>query len=118
MARVYGSGAPRDAGQRTTDAPSPVLSADRTAKELYGVAWFRDEAAPAADFGSVLPPRVALEKGETERSLMKKKTLNAFMDRLQGQRPGPPRAAAVAASAGIATAVVIYRVLRHDAEDE
>ena len=49
---------------------------------------------------------------------MRKGTLNAFMDRLQGQRPGPPRAAAVAASAGIATAVVIYRVLRHDADDE
>ena len=49
---------------------------------------------------------------------MRKGTLNAFMDRLQGQRPAPPRAAAVAASAGIATAVVIYRVLRHEAEEK
>jgi hypothetical protein len=47
---------------------------------------------------------------------MRKTTLNAFLDRLGGDRPGAPRSAAVAASAGIATAVVVYRVLRHEAE--
>jgi len=47
---------------------------------------------------------------------MKKLALNAFMDRVQGDRPGPPRAAAVAGSAGLVAAVVVYRVLRHEAE--
>jgi hypothetical protein len=45
---------------------------------------------------------------------MKKMTMHAVMDRAQGINPGPPRAAAVAASAGLATAVVVYKVLRHD----
>jgi hypothetical protein len=48
---------------------------------------------------------------------MRKTTLNAFMDRLAGDRPAPPRAAVVAASVGIATAVVVYRVLRHEQEE-
>ena len=48
---------------------------------------------------------------------MRKATLNAFLDRLGGDRPGAPRAAAVAASAGLATAVVVYRVLRHESDD-
>ena len=45
---------------------------------------------------------------------MRKVSLNAFLDRLSGDRPGAPRSAAVAASAGIATAVIVYRVLRHE----
>jgi len=49
---------------------------------------------------------------------MRKATLNAFLDRLSGDRPGAPRSAAVAASAGIATAVVVYRVLRHNSDDD
>ena len=48
---------------------------------------------------------------------MRKMSLNAVLDRIGGERPAPPRAAAVAASAGIATAVVIYRVLRHDTDE-
>ena len=47
---------------------------------------------------------------------MKDMTMRAFVDRLTGERPAPPRAAAVAASAGVATAVLIYRVLRHEPE--
>jgi hypothetical protein len=49
---------------------------------------------------------------------MRKATLNAFLDRLGGERPAAPRSAAVAASAGIATAVVVYRVLRHHPDAE
>jgi hypothetical protein len=45
---------------------------------------------------------------------MKKMTMHAVMDRAQGINPAPPRAAAVAVSAGVATAVLVYRVLRHD----
>jgi hypothetical protein len=48
---------------------------------------------------------------------MKKMSVNAVMDRIAGDNPAPPRAAAVAASAGLATAVVVYRVLRHDDSD-
>jgi hypothetical protein len=48
---------------------------------------------------------------------MKKMTMHAVMDRAQGMNPAPPRAAAVAASAGIATAVLVYRVLRHDSDE-
>jgi hypothetical protein len=49
---------------------------------------------------------------------MRKATLNAFLDRVEGERPGAPRAAAVAVSVGIATAAIVYRVLRHEAESE
>jgi hypothetical protein len=49
---------------------------------------------------------------------MKKMTMHAVMDRAQGMNPAPPRAAAVAASAGIATAVLVYKVLRHDESDD
>ncbi len=49
---------------------------------------------------------------------MKKMTMHAVMDRVQGDRPGAPRAAAVAASVGLATAVVVYKALRHEADDE
>jgi hypothetical protein len=49
---------------------------------------------------------------------MRKMTMNAVMDRVQGEHPSPPRAAAVAASAGLATAIVVYRVLRHEFESE
>ena len=49
---------------------------------------------------------------------MKKMTMHAVMDRAQGINPAPPRAAAVAASAGLATAVIVYKVLRHDDTDE
>jgi hypothetical protein len=49
---------------------------------------------------------------------MKKMTMHAVMDRAQGVNPAPPRAAAVAASAGLATAVLVYKVLRHDDADE
>jgi hypothetical protein len=52
------------------------------------------------------------------KETMRKATLNAFLDRLSGDRPGAPRSAAVAASAGIATAVVVYRVLRHNSDDD
>ena len=45
---------------------------------------------------------------------MKKMTMHAVMDRAQGINPAPPRAAAVAVSAGVATAVLVYKVLRHD----
>lgn len=48
---------------------------------------------------------------------MRKMSLNAVMDRIGGERPAPPRAAAVAASAGLATAVVVYRVLRHESDE-
>jgi hypothetical protein len=48
---------------------------------------------------------------------MRKMSLNAVIDRIGGERPAPPRAAAVAASAGLATAVVIYRVLRHESDE-
>lgn len=48
---------------------------------------------------------------------MRKMSLNAVLDRIAGDNPAPPRAAAVAASAGVATAVVVYRVLRHDSDD-
>ena len=49
---------------------------------------------------------------------MRKMTLNAVMDKVQGENPSPPRSAAVAASAGLATAVLVYRVLRHETEEE
>ena len=48
---------------------------------------------------------------------MRKMTINAVMDRVGGENPAPPRAAAVAASTGLAVAVVVYRVLRHDADE-
>ena len=48
---------------------------------------------------------------------MRKMSLNAVLDRIAGDNPAPPRAAAVAASAGVATAVVVYRVRRHDSDD-
>jgi len=47
---------------------------------------------------------------------MRKMSLNAILDRVAGDNPAPPRAAAVAASAGVATAVVVYRVLRHESD--
>jgi hypothetical protein len=53
-----------------------------------------------------------------KESRMKKMTMHAVMDRAQGINPGPPRAMAVAASAGLATAVLVYKVLRHDDTDE
>lgn len=48
---------------------------------------------------------------------MRKMSLNAFLDRVGGERPAPPRAAAVAAGAGVAAAVVVYRVLRHESDE-
>jgi hypothetical protein len=48
---------------------------------------------------------------------MRKMTMNAVLDRIGGDNPAPPRAAAVAASAGLATAVIVYRVLRHEGEE-
>jgi len=48
---------------------------------------------------------------------MRKMSLNAILDRVAGDNPAPPRAAAVAASAGVATAVVVYRVLRHESDE-
>jgi hypothetical protein len=49
---------------------------------------------------------------------MRKMAMHAVMDKVQGENPGPPRAAAVAASAGLATAVLVYKVLRHESESE
>jgi hypothetical protein len=49
---------------------------------------------------------------------MNKMTMHAVVDKIQGEKPGPPRAAAVAASAGFVTAVVVYRFLRHDSDSE
>ena len=48
---------------------------------------------------------------------MRKMSLNALLDRVGGDRPAPPRAAAVAAGAGVAAAVVVYRVLRHESDE-
>lgn len=47
---------------------------------------------------------------------MKKMAMHAVIDRVGGNKPGVPRAAAVAASAGVATAVVVYRLLRHESD--
>jgi|GEM_PF-2998092 hypothetical protein len=49
---------------------------------------------------------------------MKKMTVHAVMDRVAGERPGAPRAAAVAASVGVAAAVVVYKALRHESGAE
>jgi len=49
---------------------------------------------------------------------MNKMTMHAVMDKVQGENPGAPRAVAVAASAGLATAVLVYKVLRHDDDTE
>jgi hypothetical protein len=49
---------------------------------------------------------------------MKKMTMHAVMDKVQGENPSPPRSAAVAASAGLATAVLVYRVLRHESDED
>ena len=49
---------------------------------------------------------------------MKKLAMNTVMDKVQGSNPSPPRAAVVAASVGIATAGIVYRVLRHEADEE
>ena len=49
---------------------------------------------------------------------MKKMTMNAVMDKVQGENPSPPRSAAVAAGAGVAAAVLVYRVLRHESDEE
>jgi hypothetical protein len=45
---------------------------------------------------------------------MKSMAVRALFDRLAGENPAPPRAAAVAATAGVAAAVVVYRVLRSE----
>lgn len=49
---------------------------------------------------------------------MRKLAIDAVIDRVQGNRPGAPRAVAVAASAGVATAVLVYRLLRHEPDGE
>jgi hypothetical protein len=69
---------------------------------------------------NALPTRQEAERSRQPRETkpMKKMTMHAVIDRVQGSRPGVPRAAAVAASVGAATAVVVYRLLRHDADAE
>ena len=42
----------------------------------------------------------------------------AVMQRLTGEKPSPVRAAAGATAAGAATGVVVYRLLRHESEDD
>ena len=53
----------------------------------------------------------------TEGEGMKKATMNAFIDRVAGERPAPPRAAAVAAGVGMAAGVIVYRLLRHEPDE-
>jgi hypothetical protein len=47
---------------------------------------------------------------------MKTMAMRAVLDRVAGDNPAPPRAAAVAATAGVAAAVVVYRALRYEAD--
>ncbi|HEY8466231.1 MAG TPA: hypothetical protein VIL04_05455 [Solirubrobacterales bacterium] len=49
---------------------------------------------------------------------MKKLAMHAVLDRVAGERPGAPRAAAVAASVGLAAAAVVYKALRHESSEE
>jgi alpha/beta superfamily hydrolase len=48
---------------------------------------------------------------------MRMANAQAIVDWVQGEAPSRPRAALMAASAGVAVAVLTYRVLRHPEQD-
>jgi hypothetical protein len=60
----------------------------------------------------------SLASEQKEKPMPMKSLYIAAAQRLGGKRPSAVRAAAGAAAAGTATGVVVYRLLRHEKDDD